>query len=118
MQPSAADVSQGVRNGRDQVGGTPCDGFGNRGGGRVARYMNRPDAGLQIEFLGPHMRAGTDASGPKFQLAWLGLYRRNELPDTSDAGGFACDQHIGLAGEWSDRNKIHQWVIGQVLHEC
>ena len=30
MQPSAVDVGQGVRNGRDQVGGTPCDGRPNQ----------------------------------------------------------------------------------------
>src|SRR5215469_7180335 len=75
--------------------------------------MNRPDAGLH-RISRPHMRASTDAGGPKFQLAWLGLCRRNELPDTSDTGGFACDQHVGLAGKWSDRNKILQWARGQV----
>lgn len=44
----------GVRDGRNHVIGTPCHRIGNRGGSCVARYMYRYDAGLQIEFLGPH----------------------------------------------------------------
>src|SRR5579864_6526182 len=64
------------------------------------------------------MRASTRACGPKLELSPFCLRHCDKLPDRSDPRRFTCHQHVGLAGEWSDRDEIVQRVIWQVLHDC
>jgi hypothetical protein len=46
--------------------------------------MNRPDAGLQIEFLGPHMRAGAVSNGVYSHKRPLRLCRAGTRPMSRD----------------------------------
>jgi hypothetical protein len=72
---------------------------------------------LQIEFLEPQMRASTRACGAKLQLTRFCLRRCDKLAHGSDARRFTCDQHVGLAGEWGNRDEILQRVIRQILQD-
>ena len=81
------------------------------------RHVHRLYARGEIEFLDPQVRAGAYTGGAKLELTRLRLRRRNELADGGDTSRLACDEHVGLARERSDRDEILQRVIWEVLQE-
>jgi len=110
-------MGQGGRDRRQRVIGAPGDRARDRIGDRIAPSrgdVGGIDAGCEIEFLDPQVRARAHAGGSEPQLPRLSLRRTDQRADGSDGCGLARDEHVGLSGERRDWDEVRKRVVGEV----
>ena len=113
-QLAFTDVRQRGGDRREEIGGAPGHGVGQRLRRSLVGDVDRRQAGRQVELLGVDVRAAADARRREVEAA-----RDSSVAGGDQVGGrlvpgrWRHHQHVGLAAERNDLDEILQGVVGQ-----